>query len=153
MHSSQTAWQLFNLGQSMEIRIPHLLGHVGQLHTNVFHTFDYVSSCCKQQSLTWAIASRMRTHSLTWHRQFTVSFMLRLKELPAEPNSSVRDLITVWTLKHTTLLYGSTNMYWHRQTSAPPVDSSWTEHIETSEESQISKTWLNYFSCFISKMI
>ena len=32
-HSSQTAWQLFNLGQSIEIRIPHLLGHVGQLHT------------------------------------------------------------------------------------------------------------------------
>ena len=33
VHSSQTAWQLFNLGQSIEIRIPHLLGHVGQLHT------------------------------------------------------------------------------------------------------------------------
>ena len=33
MHSSQTAWQLFNLGQSIEICIPHLLGHVGQLHT------------------------------------------------------------------------------------------------------------------------
>ena len=45
MHSSQTAWQLFNLGQSIEIRIPHLLGHVGQLHTNVFHTFDSVSPC------------------------------------------------------------------------------------------------------------
>ena len=33
VHSSPTAWQLFNLGQSIEIRIPHLLGHVGQLHT------------------------------------------------------------------------------------------------------------------------
>ena len=33
VHSSQTPWQLFNLGQSIEIRIPHLLGHVGQLHT------------------------------------------------------------------------------------------------------------------------
>ena len=33
VHSSQTAWQLFNLGQSIEIHIPHLLGHVGQLHT------------------------------------------------------------------------------------------------------------------------
>ena len=33
VHSSQTAWQLFNLGQSIEIRIPHLLGHIGQLHT------------------------------------------------------------------------------------------------------------------------
>ena len=33
VHSSQTAWQLFNLGQSIEICIPHLLGHVGQLHT------------------------------------------------------------------------------------------------------------------------
>ena len=33
VHSSQTAWQLFNLGQSIEIRIPHLLGHAGQLHT------------------------------------------------------------------------------------------------------------------------
>ena len=33
VHSSQTASQLFNLGQSIEIRIPHLLGHVGQLHT------------------------------------------------------------------------------------------------------------------------
>ena len=33
VHLSQTAWQLFNLGQSIEIRIPHLLGHVGQLHT------------------------------------------------------------------------------------------------------------------------
>ena len=30
MHSSQTAWQLFNLSQSIEMRIPHLLGHVGQ---------------------------------------------------------------------------------------------------------------------------
>ena len=40
----------FNLGQSIEIRIPHLLGHVGQLHTNVFHTFDSVSPCCKQQT-------------------------------------------------------------------------------------------------------
>ena len=49
MHSIQTAWQLFNLGQSIEIRIPHLLGHVGQLHTNVCHTFDSVSPCCKQQ--------------------------------------------------------------------------------------------------------
>ena len=29
VHSSQTAWQLFNLGQSLEIRFPHLLGHVG----------------------------------------------------------------------------------------------------------------------------
>ena len=42
---------------------------------------------------------------------------------------------------------------WRRQTSAPPVDSSWTEHEETSEESWISETWLNYFACFISKMI
>ena len=33
VHSSQTAWQLFNFCQSIEIRIPHLLGHVGQLHT------------------------------------------------------------------------------------------------------------------------
>ena len=49
VHSSQTAWQLFNLGQSIEIRIPHLLGHIGQLHTNVFHTFDSVSLCCKRQ--------------------------------------------------------------------------------------------------------
>ena len=33
VHSSQTAWQLFNLSQSLEIRIPHLLGCVGRLHT------------------------------------------------------------------------------------------------------------------------
>ena len=29
VHSSQTAWQLFDLGQSLEICFPHLLGHVG----------------------------------------------------------------------------------------------------------------------------
>ena len=157
MHSSQTAWQLFNLRQSIEIRIPHLLGHVGQLHTNVFHTFDSVSLCCKQvnnKALAWAIASRMRTHSQTWHRLFTVSFTLCLKELRAEPSGSERDRVTVWTLKHATPPDGSTNTCWHRQTSAPPVDSSWTaEHVETSEESQISETLLNYFASFISKMI
>ena len=50
-------------------------------------------------------------------------------------------------------LYSFTNMYWLWQTSAPPMDSSWTEYVEISEESRIPKTWLNYFSCFISKMI
>ena len=50
--------------------------------------------------------------------------------------------------------YGSTNTRWHRQTSAPPVDSSWTaEHVETSEESRIYEAWLNYFASFISKMM
>ena len=40
------------------------------------------------------------------------------------------------------------------QTSAPPVDSSWTaEHVETSDESRISEAWLNYFASFISKII
>ena len=39
-------------------------------------------------------------------------------------------------------------------TSAPIVDRSWTaEHVETSEESQISEAWLNYFASFISKII
>ena len=47
------------------------------------------------KSLAWAIASRMRTHSQTWHRPFTVSFTLRLKELPAEPSGSERDRVTV----------------------------------------------------------
>ena len=31
--SSQTAGQLFNLRQSVEMRIPLLLGHIGHLHT------------------------------------------------------------------------------------------------------------------------
>ena len=151
MHSSQTAWQLFNLGQSIEIRIPHLLGHVGQLHTNV-HLTPFLR-VVNNKSLAWAIASRKRTRSQTWHRPFTVSFTLRFKELPPEPSGSERDRVTVLTLKHSTPLDGSTNTCWHRQTSAPPVDSSWTEHVETSEESRISKTWLNYFASFISKMI
>ena len=30
----------------------------------------------------------MRTHSQTWHRPFTVSFTLLLKELPTEPSGS-----------------------------------------------------------------
>ena len=63
VHSSQTAWQLFNLGQSIEIRIPHLLGHVGQLHTKCISHSDSVSPCCKQQICDWAVASRMRTHN------------------------------------------------------------------------------------------
>ena len=55
--------------------------------------------------------------------------------------ASERDRVTVWTLKNATPLDGSTNTSWHRQTSAPPVDSSWTaEHVETNEESQISIT-------------
>ena len=62
-NSSQTAWQLFNLGQSIEIRSPHLLGHVGQLHTNVFHTFDSVSPRCKQQ------ISRLRNRLTHAHSQ------------------------------------------------------------------------------------
>ena len=33
VHSSSTAWQLFNLSQSLEMHFPHLLGLVGQLHT------------------------------------------------------------------------------------------------------------------------
>ena len=49
VHSSQTARQLFNFSQSLEIRIPHLLSPVGQLHKNVFHTFDSVSLCCKHK--------------------------------------------------------------------------------------------------------
>ena len=40
-----------------------------------------------------------------------------------------------------------------RNRLAPPVDSSWTEHVEPSEESRISETWLNYFASFTSKMI
>ena len=95
MHSSQTALQLFNLGQSIKIRIPHLLGHVGQLHTNVFHTSDSVSPCYNNKFLAWAIASCMRTLSQIWHRPFTVSFTLRLEELRAEPSGSERDHVTV----------------------------------------------------------
>ena len=46
MHSLQTAWQLFNLGQSTH---SPPAGPRRQLHTIVFHTFDSVSPCCKQQ--------------------------------------------------------------------------------------------------------
>ena len=92
VHSSQTAWQLFNLGQSIEIGIPHLLGHIRQLHTKC----DSVSPCCKQQICDWAVASRMRTHNLKpGINRSTVSFTLCWMELVAEPSGSKRDPVTV----------------------------------------------------------
>ena len=93
MHSSQTAWQLFNLGQSIEIRIPPLLGSFIQMYFT--HLTLFLRVVNNKSLASWAIVSSMRTHSETWHRPFTVSFMLRLRELPAEPSGSARDRVAV----------------------------------------------------------
>ena len=103
------------------------------------------------KSLAWVIASRMRTHSQTWHRPFHTLVYAALKRTPTRAQWR-------WTRPCNSLNIETHNsarwLCWHRQTSAPPVASTWTaEHVETSEESRISEAWLNYFASFISKMI
>ena len=122
MHSSQAAWQLLNLGQSIEKRIPHLLGHAGQLHTNrISHIWLDFSEplCCKNHNFYRQL---MCTRRQTWHRPFTVSYTMWRMEFPRKPTDSKRHCVPVYMTLHTTPPDGSTKWHGHRQTSAPPTE-------------------------------